>query len=252
MKKLTVVLLTSLVMASLTQAQSLNNLKDQYEKESPIQYQEIAEQQLVEPEESDKTPAEEMIAERQEQDLEKQKEQEERIYLDTDYRFFQSLNIILDEDELDQAYKAKLAAENLEKIKNTDATVKTELTTTAPTLFRKKEAVALDEKRTLILNKIASNGQQVRACILQHKDKEEFKGTAMTLSWEVEPSGKVANAQMKATDVENQAIQACVLKSLAEWNFGEAMKASANGSLKNSQVEYTYRFVNSRKEAAAN
>ncbi|MGZ6441762.1 MAG: hypothetical protein ACXWRU_17010 [Pseudobdellovibrionaceae bacterium] len=52
---------------------------------------------------------------------------------------------------------------------------------------------------------------------------------------------------MKSTDVESKEIQDCVLKSLAEWNFGEAMKAQT----KNSHIEYTYRFVKENKEAAA-
>lgn len=250
--KVSVVLLAILAFSHLSQAQSLQELKQQYEDSSPLQYQEMAPQALVAPEESDKTPAEEAIAARQEEDLEKQKFQEERIYLDTDYRFFQSLNVTLDEDELDKAYKAKQEAELQERLLRTESTVKTEINSTTPGILPPQQGVAMDGKRELILKKIAANGQQVRACIRQHKNIMEFKGTSMTLTWEVEPSGKVANAQLKTTDIDDQGIQKCILEALAGWDFSDATKVAGPLDAKNSLVEYTYRFVNSRKEAAAN
>lgn len=245
MKRIFAVQFVSLFFAAISNAQSLNTLKEQYNEISPLSYEAMSQKQVVEAGTTDKTAAEEQLAEMKTKELEEKKAQEERIYLDTDYQFFQALNITLDEDELDKAYQAKLAAENLEKLKNTDSTMRSEIGTTAPSLMSKKEGSVVDEKRTQILKKIANNGLYVRACILQHKKGSEFKGTAMTLSWEIEPSGKVANTQMKATDVESQEIKDCVLKSLAEWNFGEAMKAQT----KSSHIEYTYRFVNAAKEA---
>jgi hypothetical protein len=247
MKRIFAVLLISLLFATFAKAQSLNELKRQYNGHSPLSYPDIKSRQLVDADTSDKTPAEEQLAEMKTEELEEKKAQEEKIYLDTDYQFFQSLNITLDEDELDKAYKAKQLAENIEKLKNTDTTVKTEITATAPNLMTPKEGQAVDDKRTFILKKITTNGQYVRACILQHKKGLDFKGTAMTLAWEIEPSGKVVNTEIKATDVENKEIQTCVLNSLAEWNFSDAMKAQT----KNSHIEYTYRLVNANKEAVA-
>lgn len=245
MKRIFTVLFISLFFATITKAQSLTTLKEQYGQLSPLSYEAIGPKQVVEADSTDKTEAEEQLAEMKAKELEDKKAQEERIYLDTDYQFFQALNITLDEDELDKAYQAKLAAENLERLKNTDHTVRSEISTTAPGLMSKKDGVVMDEKRTQILKKIANNGLYIRACILEHKKGPEFQGTTMTLAWEIEPSGKVANTQVKATDVESQEIKDCVLKSLAEWNFGEAMKAQA----KSSHIEYTYRFVKATKEA---
>lgn len=243
MKHVYTVLLTAFIGSGLAQAQSLTNLKEQYENLSPLSYPEMKPKQVVEADAVDKTPEEEKLAEMKAQELQEKKAHEEKIYLDTDYQFFQALDITLDEDELDKAYKEKQAAEALEKLKNTDQTVKTEITTTAPNLLTSKEGSLIDEKRSLILKKIATNGQYIRACILQHKKGPEFKGTSMTLAWELEPTGKVVNTQLKATDVESKEIQECVLKSVAEWNFGEAMKSQE----KSSRVEYTYRFVNAKK-----
>ncbi|MGZ3796752.1 MAG: AgmX/PglI C-terminal domain-containing protein [Pseudobdellovibrionaceae bacterium] len=247
MKIIFAVLVTNLFFLAHVKAQTLSELKQQYEEESPLGYQELKPKQVVEPGTSDKTPAEEELADMKAKELEEKEAQEEKAYLNTDFHFFQSLNLALDEDELDKLYKEKQLAENIEKLKSTDKTVKTEITTTAPVPMTPKEAEVVDEKRTLILKKISINGQYVRACILQHKKDHEFKGTSMTLAWEVEPSGKVTHTQMKSTDVESKEIQDCVLKSLAEWNFGEAMKAQT----KNSHIEYTYRFVKENKEAAA-
>ncbi|HEY8269299.1 MAG TPA: AgmX/PglI C-terminal domain-containing protein [Pseudobdellovibrionaceae bacterium] len=238
---------SALFFLATAKAQSLNELKSQYEEKSPLSYQDLKPKQVVEADASDKTPAEEQLAEMKAKELEEKKAQEEKAYLNTDHQFFQSLNITLDEDELDKVFKEKQLAENIEKLKNTDTTVKTEITTTAPGLISLKEAEVVDEKRNLILKKISTNGQYIRACILQFKKNQEFKGTAMTLAWEVDPSGKVVNTQMKVTDVENKEIKDCVLKTLAEWNFSDAMKAQT----KNSHIEYTYRFINAKKEAAA-
>jgi hypothetical protein len=250
MKRIFAVLLASLLFASITKAQSLGALKELYKKDSPLSYPAMSEKQVVEAGATDKTPAEEQLAELKTKELEEKKAKEERIYLDTDYQFFQALNITLDEDDLDKAYQEKLAAENLEKLKNTDTTMKSEIKTTTPSLLTRKEGAVMDEKRIQILKKIATNGQYIRACILQYKKNGvEFKGTAMTLAWEVEPTGRVLNTQMKATDVESKEIQNCVLKSLAEWSFGDAMKSQT----KNSHIEYTFRFVkNTKQHTAAN
>lgn len=248
MKRIFAALLASLLLTSFAKAQSLSALKELYKKDSPLSYENMSEKQVVEAGTTDKTEAEEQLAEMKAKEVEEKKAQEERVYLDTDYQFFQALNIVLDEDELDKAYQEKLAAENLEKLKKTDSTVKSEIGTSAPGMMTRKEGVAMDAKRVEILKKIAKNGSFVRACIVQSKkDGIEFKGTAMTLAWEVDTTGKVLNTQVKATDVASKEIQGCILKSLAEWNFGEAMKDQQ----KNSHIEYTYRFVNSPKEASA-
>jgi len=247
MKRILTALLASLFLTSFAKAQSLTVLKDLYKKDSPLAFDKMPEKQVVEAGTSDKTEEEEKLAELKAKEVEVQKAHEERVYLDTDYQFFQALNIVLDEDELDKAYQEKLAAENLEKLKKTDSTMKSEIKTTAPGLLTRKEGHAMDAMRTHILQKIAKNGLYVRACILQNKKQGlEFKGTAITLAWEVEPTGKVTKSQVKATDVENKEIQNCILKSLAEWNFGEAMKDQS----KNSQIEYTFRFVTTPKEAS--
>jgi hypothetical protein len=230
-------------------AQSINNLKQQYQNDSPFAYPEIKSDNVVEASATAKTPAEEALDEIKQKELAEKKAREEKVYLDTDYQFFQSMNVTLEEDELDKALKEKQRAENIEKLKQTDQTVKGEIKTTAPRLMTRQEGISADEKRTLILKKIAANAQYVKACIIQHKKTPEFKGTSMTLSWDIDTSGKVANGQMQATDVETKEIQACVLKSLSEWNFAEAMKSQT----KKSHIEYTYRFVksNSEKTAAA-
>lgn len=248
MKRIFAALLASLLLTSFAKAQSLTVLKELYKNDSPLEYAKMPEKQVVEAGTTDKTEAEEQLAEMKAKEVEDKKAQEERVYLDTDYQFFQALNIVLDEDELDKAYQEKLAAENLEKLKTTDSTVKGEIGTTAPGLLTRKESVAMDAKRVEILKKIAKNGQFVRACIIEKKKEGiEFKGTAMTLAWEVDTKGKVLNSQVKATDVENKEIQSCILKSLAEWNFGEAMKDQS----KNSHIEYTYRFVSAPKEVSS-
>ncbi len=247
MKNFFVAVLTSLLFVSIAKSQSLHELKQQYDGLSPLSYQDLKSGQVVEPDVSNsKTPEQEQLVELKTKEVEEKKAQEERVYLDTDYQFFQALNVTQDEDELDKAYKAKQLAENIDKLKNTDTTVKTEITKTAPGLMTHKEGAMVDEKRTRILKKIAINGHYIRTCIQQHKKDIEFKGTAMTLAWEVDPAGKVISTQMVATDVENKEIQTCILKTLAEWNFSDAMRAQT----KNSRIEYTYRFVNASKEAA--
>jgi hypothetical protein len=161
------------------------------------------------------------------------------------------LTIVLDEDELDQNYKQSQDTQNEAQIKGTDQTVKTELKTVAPQtkLLTPSEAAEADARREAILKKIASNGQMVKKCIQQnHKNKESFKGTELSLAWEVNTSGKVLNAQIKSTDIESKAVESCVLKALGEWNFSDIAKDMK----KTSHIEYTYRFTNAgKKELAA-
>lgn len=231
---------------SLAQAQSLQDLKQQYKSQSPLPSEGISTKQVIDAGESNMTPQEAQVAEMRAQQDDEKKAQVEKVYLDTDYEFFQALAVPEEEDEMDQETKKDEVAKIIEKSRWTDKTVRKEIVTTTPGMMSRKEGAAMDHKRVQILRKIAVNGQHVRKCILQFKTPGEFKGTAMTLAWEVNPAGKVENAKMKATDVDNREIQACVLKALAEWNFQEAVKEQG----KRARIEYTYRFISATKEAS--
>lgn len=243
MKVIIAVLVISCFTTTTVWAQSLQELKAQYDALSPLPSERLATEKTLAPEESDKTPAEEQLAELKAQEEAATKAREEALYLDTDYRFFQSLDIVIGEDELDKKYQQAKTIENLKQIITTDQTVRSEIKTIAPQVrpLSAAEAAAADARREQILKRIAAHTKSVKACIVQNlKDKEPFKGTELTLAWELEATGKVANAKVKATDIESQLMQACILKSLADWDFSEAMK----GVNKTSQVEYTYRFTN--------
>jgi hypothetical protein len=253
MKKITGVLLLGVFAVTLTtqkgHAQSIHQLQMKYAPLSPLKSDTLEEEKMVDPNKSYLTPAEEELAEIKAKQEEEKKAREEKLYLDTDYRFFQALNVTIEEDDMDRAYKQALALQNVQEIKGTDKTVKTELKTIVPqTRTLTPAEAAADARREAILKKIAANVKMVKSCIMQNrKDKEPFKGTELTLAWEVETSGKVINAQVKATDVENKEIQGCILKSLAEWNFNDVMKDIK----KTSHIEYTYRFMNNPKKDVA-
>lgn len=246
MRGILTVLLLSLGFNSYAMAESLADLKQKYDQISPAEAPSINMKQVVDAEASYTTPQEEQFAELKAKEEEEKKAQTEKIYLDTDYQFFQALAVPNEDDELDEATKKDQVAVIMEKTAIATQALSGEIKTTTPSMMTSKQGAAIDERRTLILKKIATNGQDVRACILQHKKPgTQFKGTSMTLAWEVEPSGKVENAQLKATDVETQEIKDCVLKALAEWNFGDILKEKA----KRSHIEYTYRFVNAEAQA---
>jgi hypothetical protein len=229
-------------------ADSLMGLKEKYQPLSPLQQPRISSEQVLETDATILSPLEEQVAEIRSQEEEGKNAETEKVYLDTDYQFFQTLAVPNEDDELDLATKKDEVAVIIEKNAIVNKTVAGEIKTSAPKPLTVKQGLAFDKRRTLILKKIAKNGQHVRACIIQHqKPGIAFKGTAMTLAWELEPSGKVENPQVKATDVEHQAIKDCVLKSLAEWNFSDILK----NKTKRSHIEYTYRFVNAGPPAQA-
>lgn len=229
-------------------ADSLMEQKEKYQPLSPLQQPSLNSEQVLEADATVLTPLEEQVAEIRSQEEESKNAQTEKIYLDTDYQFFQALMVPNDEDELDLATKKDEVAVIIEKNAQVNKAVAGEIKTSTPKLLTTKQGLEFDRRRTLILKKIAKNGQHVRACILQHqKPGIAFKGTAMTLAWDLEPSGKVENPQVKSTDVELQEIKDCVLKSLAEWNFSDVLK----NKIKRSRIEYTYRFVNAAPPAQA-
>jgi hypothetical protein len=246
MKALSIVLLMVFAFSSQVLAQSLNDLKQKYDTVSPLEAPSISTKQVVDAAASEMTPQEEQIVELRTKEEEDKKAEIEKVYLDTDYQFFQALAVPYVDDEMDKATKKDQVAVIIEKTAQDQKAVGGEIKTTTPAMLTAKQSAAVDLRRTLILKKIATNGQVVRACILQHKKPgEPFRGTAMTLAWEVDPTGKVENAQMKSTDVEVQEIKDCVVKALAEWNFSDIIKEKT----KRSHIEYTYRFVNAESQA---
>jgi len=246
MKALSPVLLLVFTFSSQVMAQSLTDLKQKYDTVSPLEAPGISTQQVVDAEASNLTPQEEQVAELRTKEEEDKKAEIEKVYLDTDYQFFQALAVPDLDDEMDKATKKDQVAAIIEKTATDNKAVGGEIKTTTPAMLTSSQSAAVDLRRSLILKKIATNGQVVRSCIIKHKKPgEPFKGTAMTLAWDVDPSGKVENAQMKNTDVEAQEIKDCVVKALAEWNFSDIIKEKT----KRSHIEYTYRFVNSESQA---
>jgi len=246
MKALSTVLLLVFTFSNQVLAQSLTDLKQKYDTISPLEGPSIPAQVVVNAEATDLTPQQEQIAELRSKEEEYKKAEIEKVYLDTDYQFFQALAVPYQDDEMDKATKKDQVTAIIEKTAIDNNAVGGEIKTTTPTMLTAKQSSAVDLRRSLILKKIATNGQVVRACIIQHKKPgEPFKGTAMTLAWEVDPTGKVENPQMKSTDVEIQEIKDCVVKALAEWNFGDILKEKT----KRSHIEYTYRFVNAESQA---
>ncbi|MBC7370763.1 MAG: hypothetical protein H7326_04310, partial [Bdellovibrionaceae bacterium] len=219
MNKVTGVLFLLAILVSTTSfAQSLQDLQSRYDSQSPLQRERLNTEQTVDPNQSYKTPAEEEIAEMKAKEEADKKALDEKLYLDTDYRFFQSFDVMtLEEDALDKAYKQAQTTQSATQLAGTNHTVKNELQTVAPQIkvMTPEQAKAADVRRELILKKIASNVKTVKMCIRQNRaDKTEFKGTELTLSWEVDATGKVASARVKSTDVENKEIQKCILGAL--------------------------------------
>jgi hypothetical protein len=252
MKKITGVLILLFICVSTTSyAQTLQEMKAQYDSVSPLQQEGLKMKHTLEPDATALTPEQEAVAEVKAKEDADKKAADEKLYLDTDYRFFQSLNVTtLEEDALDKAYKQAQDGQHISDLKDADKTVKTELKTVAPQvkMMSVEEAKAADLRRDLILKKIAANVKTVKMCIRQNRsDKEEFKGTELTLAWEVDPSGKVVSAQVKATDVANKEIQNCILGALYEWDFNEIVKDQKKAA----HVEYTYRFTNPAKKEIA-
>lgn len=240
------IIITVLGLSSTTLAENLKEIRKRYDALSPVTAQRISSDQVIEPEASNLTPLEEQVAELRSKEEEQKKADTEKVYLDTDFHFFQALAVPNEDDELDRSFKKDELDEILEKNAQTTKTLSGEIKTTTPKTFTRQQGEAMDKRRALILKKIASNGHFVRTCIRQNQRPGiPFKGTTLTLSWEVVPSGKVENAQIKSTDIPAREITNCVLKGMGEWNFADIMKEGG----KRSQIEYTFRFANPSVQA---
>lgn len=252
MNKITGVLFLLAILCTTTSfAQTLQEMQSQYDTQSPLEKPSIATEQTVDPNQSYKTPAEEQMAEIKAKEEAEKQALDQKLYLDTDYRFFQTMNVItLEEDALDKAYKQAQSVQNTTQLVGTTQAVKQELQTVAPQIkvMTSEQAKAADARRELILKKIAANVKTVRLCIRQNRiEKQEFKGTELTLSWEIDATGNVASARVKSSDLENKEIQKCILGALYEWKFDDVVAKDQ----KMAHIEYTYRFTNPTKVVAA-
>ncbi len=250
MKNAAALLVAVILSATVTWAQSLQEMNSQYDPISPLPKERISTKETVAPDQAELTPAEEQLAELKQKEEEQKEEVDQLLYLDTDFRFFQTLNLGLDEDELDKAYQQLQVSKNISEIVTTEKVVKTELKKVTPQTIAllPSEARAADTRRESILRKIATNVKAVKSCVVQNKNETEpFKGTELTLTWELDATGKVAHAQVKTTDLESKVIQDCILKSIADLNFNEV----TDENKKSSQIEYTYRFTSEQKKELA-
>lgn len=250
MKNTTGLLMTVLLTATTSWAQSLQELNSQYEPLSPLPKERIETEETLDPNASYLTPAEEQLAELKEKEEQEKTALDERLYLDTDFRFFQTLNLGLEADELDHAYQQLQASKNISDLTTTEKIVKTELKTSHPQTkpLTQTEGLPADTRREFVLKKIGTNVKSVKSCITQNRrENEVFKGSELTLSWQVNPDGKVLNPQVKASDLESSEIKNCILKSIAELNFSD----SGDSVRKASHIEYTYRFTSEAKKEMA-
>lgn len=68
----------------------------------------------------------------------------------------------------------------------------------------------------------------VRACYeVAAEESSQLSGGDITVSFTVEPSGKLANAKIEATTVANQAVEACVLRQLQKTSFPAAREPTS-------------------------
>jgi hypothetical protein len=226
-------------------SQSLDELKKQYDPVSPVSYQTMNPSLVVGPE-TTVSAQEEQLAEMKAKELEEIKAREEKVFLDTDYKFFQSLAEPQQEDELDKATKKDMVEKDLQLAKQTDSTVKTEIKTTAPAPLSPTESAAIDTRRKLMMKKISESSHTIKSCIVEVRKKGiPFKGSEMTLGWDILQSGKVEDAKIQSTDVANEEIKKCILASMSEWSFAEAMQ----NTTKKARIQYTFRFNTGPKEA---
>jgi hypothetical protein len=106
------------------------------------------------------------------------------------------------------------------------------------------EGVAADQRRQKLMSKVTESARTIKACIIESNKKGiAFKGSEMTLVWDVTVLGKVEAAKISSTDIANAEIQKCILKSMSEWSFAEAMQNNS----KKSRILYTFRFTKDTK-----
>lgn len=230
--------------------QSLEGLKEQYQPVSPLHYQQIKEARVIDPKTTNLTPEEEAIAAQKAQELAQKQAQEQKVFLDTDFKFFESLAVPVTEkeDDLDKAVSKNPLEQDLQFAKMNDTAVKSEIKTTTPPPVSRAEGLAADQRRELLMKRVTENSRTIKACIVGNiKKGVSFKGTEMTLVWDVTETGSVEAAKIDSTDVTNKAIQDCVVNSISAWNFADAVKPSP----KKSRIQYTFRFNREAKPQLA-
>lgn len=237
-----------LLSPTVTHAQTFDEMNQQYKAVSPLSYGKIQASQVVAPEANIHTPESERLEQLKAQEEAERQARDEKIFLDTDYKFFEALAVPLQEDDVDKLYKKNLEQKDVAQAQQVDATVKTEIKTAAPKPLTPAEAAALDARRQTLRKQIATNARTIRACIIAaNKKGAAFSGSEMTLAWDVLQSGKVEHANIQSTDVANEEIKKCVVASMSAWDFAESMQSAA----KKSRIQYTFRFTKETKTDVA-
>jgi hypothetical protein len=164
--------------------------------------------------------------------------------LETDDSFFHSAKSPYEDDELDRSIRKDPVVVGVKQQNKADTAVKSEFSSVRPGLLRPSEAAAMDQavvrenkrREKAILKRLAENGPMVKACVDQSKQK--LQNSQITIAWLISPTGKVLQAAVKSSDVQNPEIEKCIYEASSKLTFDEA----ASEHLKQSLAEYTYKF----------
>lgn len=153
-------------------------------------------------------------------------------------------NKTYEEDDIDRAFHQDQHGMAPEKQQRVDTTVQIELNQAEPSLISAEEAMTPAQKLALenqkrkkaILSELSNSGGLVKNCIT--RNNKNFRGSFITIQWVISAMGRTQKASIKSTDIGDLAIRDCIKRAATRFDFGDA----AGGNLKQSAVEYTYKF----------
>jgi hypothetical protein len=172
--------------------------------------------------------------------------------LETDDGFFKSSVAPYEDDDLDRSYKKNELTKSTEHQKKVESNVTDEFSSTHQGIMPAYEAQMMDQKivaenkrrQAAIMRRLSSSSGAVYDCVT--KNSKNFQGTYTTVKWLIAPSGKVMEAAIKSTDIENTEIQKCIEEVALNLDFSSAK----TDLLKKSLVEYSYKFKKKSKTGA--
>lgn len=98
--------------------------------------------------------------------------------------------------------------------------------------------VSAKERHALVMQTISENYDQLKRCYSDGLKKKPAMHGKVLMAWTMDKQGRVGEASVESSDLNNQVVEQCMTKSLASWHFPRSAKSGGSRD----RMSYTFEF----------
>jgi hypothetical protein len=94
-------------------------------------------------------------------------------------------------------------------------------------------------RKDSVIKTISDNYPELKSCYQQGLKKDASLKGKVVMGWSIDPQGKVADAEIQTSQLNNKEVEKCMTDKLSKWHFPRQARLSGNKD----RMTYTFQFM---------